>query len=210
MTPILYSVWLYSRRGNFAVFFSHEDVLSERMLSLKFRALTEPFLGIRNQFSSPAFHIPCCFYFWSLALRMSWAEGEEIDNKVISPPSSIALQRVCMLGENWVLGWNNSGDHVCMSLTLHGSAGTWAVPACVLHARLSLRGSEPALRGQHRPSEPGWASNSGNHTTYAIVPLRKVSRERVPSCVCASEGFRVRANPLRTWAKARSPINIAE
>ena len=81
---------------------------------------------------------------------------------------------------------------------------------CVLHAHLSPRGSEPALKGQRRPSELGWASNSGNLSTYTIVPLRKVSRERVPSCFYASEGFHVHANPLRTWAKAKSPINIVE
>ena len=71
-------------------------------------------------------------------------------------------------------------------------------------------GSEPALRGQRCPSEPGWASNSGNHSTYTIVPLRKVSRECVPSCFYVSEGFHVHANPLRTWAKAKAPINIVE
>ena len=43
--------------------FFHGDVMSERTLSLKFRALAEPFLGIGDQFSRPAFHVPSRFYF---------------------------------------------------------------------------------------------------------------------------------------------------
>lgn len=70
-----------------------EGVLVEWMSSPKFRALTEP-PGIRDQFSSPAFDVPCCIYFWSLALRRSRVEGEETDYKAVNPYLSITLQRV--------------------------------------------------------------------------------------------------------------------
>lgn len=49
---------------------------------------------------------------------------------------------------------------------------------------------------------------SGNHRIKTIVPLQKVSREHVPSCLCPPEGFHVHANPQRAWAKAKMPINI--
>lgn len=202
---VLFSVWLYSRRWNFTVLFFHEDVMAERILSSKFRALTEP-LGIRDQFSSPAFYVPCCIYFGSLALRRSQVERGETDPKVVYPSSSVTLQRVWMSGESWVSGLNNLGDDVWISLTLYGSAGTWELPVCVPPASLSPCGSQRA-----EPSiNAGPASNSGNHCTYTILPLRNVSGECVPSCFCASEGFHVHANPLRVWAKAKLPINIVK
>ena len=124
------------------------------MLSSKFRVLAEP-LGIRDQFSSPDFYVPCCIYFGSLALRRSQIEREETDSKAVNPSSSVTLQRVWMLGESWVSGLNNLGDYVWISLTLYWAAGTWALPVCVPPPSLSPCGSEPALRGQSRPSKLG-------------------------------------------------------
>ena len=54
--------------------------MAKRMLSSRFRALTEP-PGIRDQFSGPGFYVLCSFYSWSLALRRSQAEGEETGYK---------------------------------------------------------------------------------------------------------------------------------
>ena len=124
--------------------------MSERTLSLKFRALAEPFLGIGDQFSSPAFHVPCRFYFWSLALRMSWIEGEETDNKVISPSSSITLQRVWMSEENWVSSWNNLGDWLRVHFTYLVAQTVKRLPA-MQETQLRFLGWEDPLEKEMAP-----------------------------------------------------------
>lgn len=177
--------------------------MAKRMLSSRFRALTEP-LGIRDQFSGPGFYVLCSFYSWSLALRRSQAEGEETGYKAVNPYSSITWQRVWMFRESFQVK------------TTWGIICGFHLPFMGLQVPTRLPPSPAPVpawlwAGSHR-AEPsikaGQASSSGNHSTYTIVPLRKVSRECVPSCFYVSKGFHVHTDPLWTWAKAKLPINI--